>query len=118
MRRKSIGVTIGLCLVLFFLLARSAGVLVDWAWFGSVGYSAVFWTVFDAKLALFLAVFVATAALLWINAEFALHYAMPRSVRLAAAADRRLSTVEALPSSPAAALVPEFPLFVWRLIAL
>jgi uncharacterized membrane protein (UPF0182 family) len=118
MRRKSIGVTIGVCVVLFFLLGRVGSVVVDWAWFASVGYSAVFWTVFVTKAALFLAVFAATAILLWINAAFALRYAMPRSVRLAAAADRRLSTIEALPSAPAAALGPEFPLFAWRLIAL
>ena len=118
MRRKSIGVGIAVCAILLFVLGRLGGVLVDWAWFSSVGYAGVFWTVFLTKAAVFLTAFVASALVLWVNAALALRYAVPPSIRLAAAADHRLSTIEALPGAPAAMLAPEFRLSTWRLIAL
>jgi uncharacterized protein len=42
-------------------LGRISGFLVDWLWFSSIGYVAVFWTVLIAQAALFLAVFAASA---------------------------------------------------------
>jgi uncharacterized protein len=41
--------------------------VVDWTWFGTIGYLNVFWTVFNTKALLFLAVFAATALILWAN---------------------------------------------------
>jgi uncharacterized membrane protein (UPF0182 family) len=48
-------------------LGMLTDVLVDWTWFSAIGYVGVFWTVLGAKLALFFAVFVASAGLLWLN---------------------------------------------------
>src|ERR1700733_16173341 len=52
-------------------LGMLTDVLVDWTWFSAIGYVGVFWTVLGAKLALFFAVFVASAGLLWLNGRLA-----------------------------------------------
>jgi uncharacterized protein len=118
MRGKAIGVWIAVALAVLFVLGRVSGIVVDWAWFTSVGYGRVFRTVFVARTAMFCAVFVATALILWVNVALALRFAMPQLVRAAAREDRRLATIEALPGSPAAMLLPELPLRAWRLLAL
>jgi uncharacterized membrane protein (UPF0182 family) len=41
--------------------------MVDWTWFGAIGYLNVFWTVFSTRALLFLAVFAATTIILWAN---------------------------------------------------
>jgi uncharacterized membrane protein (UPF0182 family) len=52
-----------------FLIALNlaAGFVVDWFWFSAIGYRDVFFTIFGAKAALFLAVFGVSAILLWLN---------------------------------------------------
>ncbi|HEX4081173.1 MAG TPA: UPF0182 family protein [Rhizomicrobium sp.] len=60
-------------------LGLASGFLVDWAWFASVGFAPVFWTIITAKIALFAAVFLATAAVLWVNGALALRFAAPRT---------------------------------------
>src|SRR5208283_1934638 len=55
-----------------------AAVLVDWLWFSAVGYFDVFWTILEAKIALFLAVFAASAVLLWLNGYSAYRFAERR----------------------------------------
>ena len=40
-------------IVLLFALGRISSIVVDWAWFSSIGYLGVFWTVFATKAALF-----------------------------------------------------------------
>ena len=57
-------VIIGACLL---ALRRAAEFLVDWLWFSAVDYPDVFWTILGAKVALFLAVFAASAIFLWLN---------------------------------------------------
>ena len=59
-------------------LGVAADVLVDWLWFSAVGYPAVFWTMLGAKVALFLAVFAASAVLLWLNGYLAYRFAERR----------------------------------------
>jgi uncharacterized protein len=118
MRGKAISVWIAVTLAVLFALGRVSGTVVDWAWFTSVGYGRVFWTVFLARTAIFCAAFVATAVILWVNAVLALRFSLPQLVRTAAREDRRLATIEALPGSPAAMLLPELPLRRWRLLAL
>lgn len=117
MRRKSIGVTIAIVALLLFASGRAGSILVNWAWFSSVGYAPVFWTAFATQTAVFFAAFAASAAILLVNAFLALHYTLPRAVRQVAATDFRLTTIEALPGSPAAMFGPEFSLRVWRWIA-
>jgi uncharacterized protein len=62
------------CLI---LLGLTAGFLVDWLWFSAIGYSGVFWTTIVAEAEVFLAVFVATAIILWVNGSLASRF--PRS---------------------------------------
>ncbi len=75
------GTALGIALVVACLvvLGLASSLLVDWAWFSSVGFRAVFWTVIEAKSALFAGVFVATAAVLWINGALAIRLAGPRN---------------------------------------
>ena len=51
------------------------GLLVDWLWFSALGYFEVFRTIIETKVALFLAVFAASAALLWLNGYLAYRFA-------------------------------------------
>ena len=61
-------IIIAACLI---LLGYTADCLVDWLWFSDVRYPDVFWTILGAKVALFLAVFAASAILLWLNGSLA-----------------------------------------------
>ncbi len=56
-------------------LGFASDILVDWLWFSAVGYPDVFWTILGAKVALFLAVFAASAILLWLNGSLAYRFA-------------------------------------------
>ena len=50
---RRIGVLVAV-IVLLFALARISSIVVDWAWFSSIGHVGVFWTVSSAtKAALF-----------------------------------------------------------------
>jgi len=118
MSRRAIAVWIAVAVALLFVLGRISGILIGWAWFTSVGYGRVFWTLFLARAAMFCTVFVATALILWVNAALALHFALPQPVRAAVRGGHRPTTVEALPGSPAAMLMPELPVRAWRLLAL
>ena len=46
---------VGILLILFIFLSLSAGILTDWLWFESQGFSSVFWTILGSKLAVFFA---------------------------------------------------------------
>ena len=48
-------------IVLLFAVGRITAVVVDWAWFSSIGYVGVFWTAFATKAALFVVVFAVSA---------------------------------------------------------
>ena len=65
--------------------------VVDWTWFGAIGYLDVFWTVFSTRALLFLTVFAATTIILWANGWLASRLAKPgigRFLELAGAAVR------------------------------
>ena len=51
--------------------------VVDWTWFGAIGYLDVFWTVFSTRALLFLTVFAATTIILWANGWLASRLAKP-----------------------------------------
>ncbi|HEY5047026.1 MAG TPA: UPF0182 family protein [Rhizomicrobium sp.] len=68
--------TIGICVI---ILGFASDFLVDWAWFSSVGFLGVFWTIIGAKSALFGAVFMATAAVVWVNGALATRFAGSRA---------------------------------------
>src|SRR5579871_603719 len=57
------------------ILGLSSGFLVDWAWFASLGYLDVFWTVVVTRALLFAGVFIVTAGFLWLNGTIAVRRA-------------------------------------------
>ncbi len=90
---------------------RASSLIVDWAWFSSVGYAAVFWTAFAAKIALFAAVFAGSALLIWINGTLALRFSRPRPLRLPAVFDQNFATLQGFapqagPLGPITELLP------------
>src|SRR5277367_5896182 len=111
---RRIGVLVAV-IVLLFALGRITTVVVDWAWFSSIGYVSVFWTAFAAKAALFVVVFTVSTLLLWANATLALRSAGKPRARLPAAFDP-YATVRALPGPMAGSFgLPLSPL-LWRLL--
>jgi len=64
------GVVLGL-----FVVQRITGLLVDWLWFASVGYGAVFSTMLAAKALLFAAVFAVSAVAIGASGFIAHRYA-------------------------------------------
>ena len=76
-RRGVVALLIALIVVVtcLILLGLMADFLVDWLWFSAIGYLSVFWTVIVAKAEVFLAVFLATAIVLWINGSLAFRFA-------------------------------------------
>ena len=61
-------IVLSICLI---LLGLTGDFLVDWLWFSTIGYLGVFWTTIAAEAEVFLAVFVATAIILWVNGSLA-----------------------------------------------
>jgi len=68
---RGMAVTVVASVTCLIALGFASDVLVDWLWFSAVGYPDVFWTILGAKVALFLAVFAASAILLWLNGSLA-----------------------------------------------
>src|ERR1700737_517530 len=95
-----IGVPIAVIVASLIVLGRASGFVVDWAWFSTIGYVGVFWTVFATRALLFIAVFAASALLLWVDGTLALRFASQRRLWLPAALDPGLATVRALPGRP------------------
>ncbi len=75
---RRIGVPVALVVAALLALAGAAGFVVDWAWFSTIGYVGVFWTVFATKAVLFIAVFALSTLLLWVNGTLALRFASRR----------------------------------------
>src|ERR1041385_8229389 len=50
--------------LLIFIASRAVSIYISAAWFGSLGYSSIFWFIFRAKLQLFLIFFVLTTVVL------------------------------------------------------
>jgi len=113
---KGIGVTLAVIVVSLIVLGRATGLVVDWAWFSSVGYVSVFWTGFFTKAVLFAAVFVASALLLWVNGVLALRLARPRQLQLPAAFNPGFAALQGSLGTPAELLgMARLP---WRLLIL
>jgi len=72
MRWKGVAVTIAVIVTALIAAQLVCEALVDFLWFSSLGYRSVFWTMLAAKAALFLGVFLATAAALLLSAALAL----------------------------------------------
>ncbi len=69
---------VAIIVAVLILLALASDFLVDWTWFSSIGFLEVFWRITGAKIALFAAVFVATAIVVWVNGAFAARVTSPR----------------------------------------
>jgi uncharacterized protein len=109
---KGVGATIAAILALLIVLGRASSIVVDWAWFSSVGYAGVFWTTFATKAAVFVIVFAVSALVLWLNGSIALRLARPRQLRLPA-------SLAALQGSPPSGMFgPVSGLLPWRLLIL
>lgn len=83
--------------IFLILLGLAGDFLVDWMWFSAIGYLHVFWTMIGTKGGVFLAVFAATAAIVWVNARLALDFTRRR--RSPARFDWKLAAT-ATPSDP------------------
>ncbi len=111
---KAVGITIALIVAALIVLARVTGVVVDWAWFSTIGYTSVFWTVVVAKVLLFVAIFAVSTLLLWINGALAWRLAVPRRLRLPAALNPGPATARAPPETPAELFELLSRLLPWR----
>ena len=112
---RRIGVLVAV-IVFLFALARISSIVVDWAWFSSIAYVGVFWTVFATKAALFVVVFVVSTLLLWANAALALRFTSRRPLRLPVAFDPGFATFQASPGPWAGSYGLQPSPFVWRLL--
>ena len=103
-------------IVLLFALARISSIVVDWAWFSSIGHVGVFWTVFATKAALFVVVFSVSTLLLWANATLALRFTSRRPLRLPVTFDPSFATFQASRGPWAGSYELQPSPFVWRLL--
>ena len=113
-----IGVTIAVIVASLVVLGRASDLVVDWVWFSTIGYVGVFWTIFGTKAFLFIAVFVVSTLLLWVNGTLAVRFASRRRLRLPAVPAADFATVRALPGTPADLLALVSPLLQRHLIIL
>jgi uncharacterized membrane protein (UPF0182 family) len=100
------GVAIALIAASFVVLGRASDLVVDWAWFSTIGYVGVFWTVFATKALLFTTVFALSALLLFVNATVAVSLASRRRVGLPAAFAGGHATLSGTPADVLALVSP------------
>jgi hypothetical protein len=105
-------------IVLLFAVGRITRVVVDWAWFLSIGYVGVFWTALVTKVALFLCIFAVSTLLLWANASLALRFASRPQPRLPVAFDPGIATFQRSSAPWAGSYGLQRSPLVWRLIIL
>jgi uncharacterized protein len=115
---RRIGAAVAVIVGGLIVLGRASDVVVDWAWFSTIGYVDVFWTILATKAALFIAVFTVSTSLLWVNGAISLRLAWQRRLRLSIVGDPGLATVLALPGAPTGLFGPASPLLPWRLLIL
>ena len=107
------GVVIAAVLV---ALGSASGVIVDWAWFSTIGYVSVFWTAFAMKAVIFAVMFSASALLLWVNGALALRFTSQRRTQLPRSLDPIFMTAQPLPAAASQLLRPAGPVLPWGLI--
>ena len=114
---RRIGVLVAVVGLLLFALARISSVVVDWAWFSSIGYVDVFWTVFAAKAALFVVVFAVSTLLLWANGNVGAPVCLDRRrLRLPAASSiQSFATFQACPGRRPSCSDLRLAAAAWRL---
>jgi uncharacterized protein len=115
---RRIGLPTAVILACLIALGRISSVVVDWAWFSSIGYVGVFWTVFAAKAILFVVIFTATTLFLSVNGLLAFRSASRPLSRLTAAFSPGFATVRALPGPSPELFGLSSPSLMWRLLIL
>jgi uncharacterized protein len=115
---KRIGVPIDVVVACLIALTRAGDLVVDWAWFSSIGYADVFWTSFATKAAIFISVCLVSTSLLWMNGAIALRLARQRRLRLSAAFGPGSAEVLALPGTPTGLFGPASDPLLLRLLIL
>ena len=115
---RRIGVTVAVIVASLVVLGHASDLVVDWAWFSTIGYVGVFWTVFITKAFLFIAVFAVSTLLLWVNGTLALRFASQRRLRLPAGLAPGFATVRASPGTATDFLALASPLLQRRLLIL
>jgi len=105
-------IIIGAVFLGLIALRMAVGFVVDWRWFSSLGFAGVFWTTVEAKIALFAAAFVATAAILYANGAIAQNLAGFRPTLKSVPSP--WNTIEGL--TPPAMLERLYRAFPWRLL--
>jgi uncharacterized protein len=115
---KRLGVPIAVIVAALIALARICSVVVDWAWFSTIGYVGVFWTVFAAKAALFAIVLAFSSLILWANGTLAFRFASQVRWRLSVVFDPGSATVRALPGPPHKLVDLDSPRVLWQLLIL
>lgn len=115
---KGVGVATAVIVVALIALGRASSIVVDWAWFSSVGYVDVFWTVLAAKATLFITAFVVSALLLWLNGSLALRFSRPRPIQLPAAFSQGFEAFQTMSATPSGMLGSASLLVPWRLLIL
>src|SRR5271169_316756 len=111
------GVAVAVIVAALVLLGSANGLAVDWAWFSTIGYVGVFWTVFATKAVLLLAVFAVSSLVLWVNGTLGLRLASRRH-RLSVLLAPTFAAVPASSGRPSELLGPAPPQLPWRLIIL
>src|SRR5277367_6311372 len=117
MPSRRIGVLIA-AIAFLFALARFCSIVVDWAWFSSIGYVGVFWTMLATKATLFVVVFAVSTLLLWASSTLALRFASKRPLSLPAPFDPGFAAVRALPGPLARSYGLQPSPLMWRLLIL
>ncbi|HYZ38997.1 MAG TPA: UPF0182 family protein [Stellaceae bacterium] len=97
MRRRTIAVAIIAIAVVMIAVGLLSSLLVNWLWFSSVGYFAVFRTIVVAKTVVFLFVLVASGLCFWVSGAVALRYARRQSPWHSIAFPQGTGSEQALP---------------------
>ena len=118
MSRRRIAGIIAVIVAGLVILGRGSSFVVNWAWFSTIGQAGVFWTVFTTKAVLFIAVYVISAMLLWLNGMLALRFASQWRVWFPAPSPPGVATIRALPGPPRGGFGFGSALLPWRLLIL
>ncbi len=115
---KAIGAAVAVIVAFLVVLGFVSGIVVDWAWFSSIGYAGIFWTIFDTRTVLFIAVFSVSTLLLWLNGTLAWRLAWRGRLRLPAAFGPGFATALTSPAMPGGPFGSTSPRVSWRLLIL
>ena len=115
---RLISAAIAVVVASLIVLEQAGSLVVDWAWFATVGYVGVFWTVLATKAFLFLVVFAISTLLLWMNGALAARFASHRRLRLPTVPISGFAIAKTSSGTPSEFFTLVSPLLPWRLLIL